>query len=243
MKESEGKPNLLTLKPELRSMILEELLITDDPLIAEGDLSTRATRNFIDLRLRNSTKPDWEPREMHTNVMATCHQLHVEAATVFYTKNTFGFWARDSAEEKAVKTVYDQLIRKALIHSQNWRCSISCGYLMLKRWPNVKELNVHLPWSSLQKLQGFLVETPDRATLVASLAQKLVNRCNTKNTGPISSDLRLQTLLEVDDRSMVRLFSTAPKDTTTEVKIKELLEVAREILAKAKEIQREFKNS
>ena len=199
-------------------MILAALLITKKPLKTAWGKATP---------------------KCQTAIMRTCHQLHAEAATVFYTQNIFLFGVTGAPKSSGAGEVYRPLIQEAFVRIEYVPLySNEVGWIieMLRRLPNVRQLSVRVYYLVLDKWDQMLDPVKDGGILVRTAAEKLSQACSNEGV-TIPQNLRLRSLQEfviIGAWCDVEYIPDARK-----ARDQRLLEFADEVLEVAKSMQKD----
>ena len=186
-----------------------------------------------------------EPLDM--DIMATCRQLHAEAADVFYTRNIFVHFARSSSsaqrelESKGslseVARQYCPLIRHAVFQCPKDNLTFGLEVArMLKSWPGLNRVELFVPPVILQHYQEILQKSEHREDTIRQVARNL-NTVLALHRAPIPQNLELISVVE-DRHEFKRSGSVSllPRFSyLTDAEIAELRDTGRAVLNKAKE--------
>ena len=109
--------------------------------------------------------------------MFTCHQLHAEAAAIFYARNTFIYNDRDFKDLPKIAEQYRPLVRRALVNldSRSGIPNLSECISALRAWPHVSKLSVRVATDMLLVWQLKLRNAKDREELLRKVAEYVKN--------------------------------------------------------------------
>lgn len=141
---------------------------------------------------------------MPTAILASCKQLHAEAATILYSQNSFGY------SKNVVAAEYRHLVRKVTVDTAWWLIPFRCAServidlamevcCQIKSWSSVQSVDVILEGAMLDCLTEDVVDAGPIGTRVEIVAERVKTLCEKRGldltwklrfvTRPVEQDL------------------------------------------------------